>query len=111
MPRDHDTGFFGHPKGLRTLFFTEMWERLSFYGARAFLVIYMTTKVGLGGQGMSDAAGGAVLALYLSSTYLLSLPGGWIADRFLGQRRAVTVGGIGIMIGNAMLRPPTASPL
>ena len=103
MPRDHDTGFFGHPKGLRTLFFTEMWERLSFYGARAFLAIYMTKEVALGGRGMSDAAAGAVLALYLSSGYLLSLLGGWIADRFLGQRKAVTVGGIGIVIGNAML--------
>jgi proton-dependent oligopeptide transporter, POT family len=108
-PRDQDTGFFGHPAGLSTLFFTEMWERLSFYGARAFLVIYMTTAVTLGGRGMSDAAGGAVLALYLSSSYLLSLPGGWIADRFLGQRRAVTVGGIGIMIGNAMLAVPIDS--
>ncbi|HEX7838169.1 MAG TPA: peptide MFS transporter [Kofleriaceae bacterium] len=108
-PRDRDTGFFGHPKGLSTLFFTEMWERLSFYGARTFLVIYMTTSVALGGRGMSDAAGGAVLALYLSSNYLLALPCGWIADRFLGQRKAVTVGGIGIVIGNAMLAMPIDS--
>src|SRR5262245_19328781 len=106
---DQDTKFFGHPWGLKTLFFTEMWERLSFYGARAFLVIYMTTSVALGGRGMTDAAGGAVLALYLSSNYLLSLPGGWIADRFIGQRKAVTVGGIGIMIGNAMLAMPIDS--
>jgi POT family proton-dependent oligopeptide transporter len=105
-PPDRDKGFFGHPRGLSTLFFTEMWERLSFYGARTFLVIYMTKEVALGGRGMSDAAAGAVLALYLSSNYLLSLPGGWIADRFLGQRRAVTVGGIGIALGNAMLAIP-----
>jgi POT family proton-dependent oligopeptide transporter len=106
MPRDRDTGFFGHPVGLRTLFFTEMWERLSFYGARAFLLIYMTTTTALGGRGMSDSAGAAVLALYLSSGYLLSLLGGWVADRFIGQRKAVTVGGIGIVVGNAMLALP-----
>ncbi len=104
MPdKDRDRGFFGHPIGLRTLFFTEMWERLSYYGGRALLFIYMTSAVGLGGRGMSSAAAGTVMALYLSSVYLLSLPGGWAADRFLGQRRAVTIGGIGIAIGNAML--------
>ena len=84
--KDRDRAFFGHPIGLRTLFFTEMWERLSYYGGRALLFIYMTTAVGLGGRGMSAAAAGTVMALYLSSVYLLSLPGGWIADRFLGQR-------------------------
>jgi len=101
-----DTGFFGHPSGLSTLFFTEMWERLSYYGARVFLAIYMTTTVALGGRGMSDTATGTVMALYLSSVYLLSLPCGWIADRFLGQRKAVTIGGLGIIAGNAMLASP-----
>ena len=103
MSTDRDRAFFGHPIGLRTLFFTEMWERLSYYGGRAMLFIYMTTAVGLGGLGMSSASAGTVMALYLSSVYLLSLPGGWIADRFLGQRKAVTIGGIGIALGNAML--------
>jgi POT family proton-dependent oligopeptide transporter len=103
MSKDNDRAFFGHPRGLSTLFFTEMWERLSYYGARAFLAIYMTKPVALGGRGMSDGTAATVLSLYLSSVYLLSLPGGWIADRFLGQRKAVTVGGIGIMLGNAML--------
>ena len=101
--KDRDRAFFGHPIGLRTLFFTEMWERLSYYGGRALLFIYMTSSVGLGGRGMSAAAAGTVMALYLSSVYLLSLPGGWAADRFLGQRKAVTIGGIGIAVGNAML--------
>jgi MFS family permease len=89
MPRtrDRDTGFFGHPSGLSTLFFTEMWERLSFYGARAFLAIYMATPVALGGRGMSDSAWSVVIALYLSSGYLLSLLGGWVADRFIGHGR------------------------
>jgi POT family proton-dependent oligopeptide transporter len=107
--RDRDTAFFGHPAGLSTLFFTEMWERLSYYGARAFLAIYMVTSVARGGRGMSDVAAGTVMALYLSSVYLLSLPGGWIADRFIGQRKAITVGGIGIVAGNVMLALPVSS--
>ena len=106
MTKDTDRAFFGHPAGLKTLFFTEMWERLSYYGARTFLVIYMTTEVALGGRGMSDGSAGLVMALYMSSVYLLSLPGGWIADRFMGQRKAVTIGGIGIAAGNAMLALP-----
>ncbi|HET7501279.1 MAG TPA: peptide MFS transporter [Kofleriaceae bacterium] len=101
-----DTAFFGHPSGLATLFFTEMWERLSYYGARVFLAIYMTKPPELGGRGMSDVAAGTVMALYLSSVYLLSLPCGWIADRFIGQRKSVTFGGIGIILGNAMLASP-----
>src|SRR5215831_21085566 len=106
MSKDPDRAFFGHPRGLSTLFFTEMWERLSYYGGRTFLAIYMVTSVKLGGRGMSDGATGLVMALYMSSVYLLSLPGGWIADRFLGQRKAVTIGGFGIAIGNAMLALP-----
>ena len=103
---DRDRTFFGHPIGLSTLFFTEMWERFSYYGMRAFLVLYMVGKVEEGGRGMSDGSAGVVMALYTSSVYLLSLPGGWIADRFLGQRRAVTYGGVGIMLGNALLALP-----
>ncbi|HEX5060036.1 MAG TPA: peptide MFS transporter [Kofleriaceae bacterium] len=109
MSKDMDKAFFGHPAGLSTLFFTEMWERLSYYGARTFLAIYMVTPVALGGRGMSDGATGLVMALYMSSVYLLSLPGGWIADRFMGQRKAVTVGGVGIALGNAMLALPIDS--
>src|SRR3954467_14544335 len=109
MSKDVDKAFFGHPAGLSTLFFTEMWERLSYYGARTFLYIYMFTPIALGGRGMSDGAAATVMALYLSSVYLLSLPGGWIADRFLGQRNAVTIGGVGIALGNAMLALPIDS--
>jgi proton-dependent oligopeptide transporter, POT family len=101
-----DRAFFGHPIGLSTLFFTEMWERFSYYGMRAFLVLYMVGKAEEGGRDMTDASAGVVIALYTSSVYLLSLPGGWIADRFLGQRRAVTYGGVGIMLGNALLALP-----
>ncbi len=103
---DPDKAFFGHPAGLKTLFFTEMWERLSYYGARTFLAIYMVTSVANGGRGMSAGAMGVVMSLYLSSVYLLSLPGGWIADRFMGQRKAVMFGGIGIAIGNFLLALP-----
>src|SRR4051795_4606712 len=106
MARDPDKAFFGHPAGLSTLFFTEMWERMSYYGARTFLGLYMVAPVALGGRGMSDIAMGTVMALYLSSVYLLSLPGGWIADRFLGQRQAVTYGGIGIALGTPLLALP-----
>ena len=104
--KDRDRAFFGHPIGLRTLFFTEMWERFSYYGMRAFLMIYMLAPVDVGGRGMSGKQAGLVMALFLSSVDLLSLPGGWIADRFLGQRKAVTYGGIGIVIGNALLALP-----
>ena len=83
MRKDLDKAFFGHPAGLSTLFFTEMWERLSYYGARTFLALYMTAKVAEGGLEMSKGATGLVMALYMSSVYLLSLPGGWIADRFI----------------------------
>jgi POT family proton-dependent oligopeptide transporter len=106
LDRNLDRGFFGHPRGLSTLFFVEMWERLSYYGARVFLAIYMTKPVALGGRDMSATAAGTVMSLYLSSVYLLSLPCGWIADRFLGQRKSVTIGAIGIIAGNAMLASP-----
>jgi POT family proton-dependent oligopeptide transporter len=106
MPKDQDRAFFGHPAGLSTLFFTEMWERFSYYGMRAFLMFYMTRDVALGARGMSDATGGLIIGLYTSSVYLLSLPGGWIADRFLGQRQAVMYGGIGITLGFALLAVP-----
>ena len=82
--RDRDKAVFGHPAGLSTLFFTEMWERFSYYGMRAFLVFFMVSKVEEGGRGMSDGNAGVVMALYTASVYMLSLPGGWIADRFLG---------------------------
>ncbi len=107
MSKDTDKAFFGHPAGLSTLFFTEMWERLSYYGARAFLFIFMIAPVAQGGRGMSDGSAGLVMALYMSSVYLLSLPGGWVADRFLGQRKAVIYGGIGILLGNTCLALPT----
>ena len=106
-PAASDTHFFGHPRGLATLFFTEMWERFSYYGMRALLILFMTAPVAAGGLGFDTAKAGPIYALYVSSVYLLSLPGGWIADRVLGLRRAVFVGGVIIMAGHICLAVPT----
>jgi POT family proton-dependent oligopeptide transporter len=96
----------GHPIGLVTLFFTEMWERLSYYGMRAFLVFYMVKGTDVGGLGFTAAKAGIIYGIYTSSVYLMSVPGGWIADRFLGLRRAVLLGGILIMCGHIVLALP-----
>ncbi|HEX2251310.1 MAG TPA: peptide MFS transporter, partial [Gemmatimonadales bacterium] len=104
---DHDTRFFGHPRGLSTLFFTEMWERFSYYGMRALLILFMTAPVAAGGLGFDTATAGPIYALYVSSVYLLSVPGGWIADRVLGLRKAVFIGGVIIMLGHICLAVPS----
>ena len=111
MSKDKDRAFFGHPAGLSTLFFTEMWERFSYYGMRAFLIYYLTKPIAVGAKGMLDAPAGAIVGMFGASVYLLALPGGWIADRFIGQQRAVVVGGVGIAIGNGLLALPTTSDL
>jgi len=98
-----DTSFFGHPRGLATLFFTEMWERFSYYGMRAILALFLTHKVIEGGLGWTDAKAGAVYGLYTSMVYLLCLGGGWVADRITGQRRAVFIGGVFIAAGEFCL--------
>ena len=94
---------FGQPRGIATLFLTEMWERFSFYGARAMLVLFMTAAVAAGGLGISDKTANAVYGLFLAGGYLSGIFGGWIADRLLGAQRAVIAGGLFIMTGNAML--------
>jgi len=95
-----DTSFFGHPRGLATLFFTEFWERFSYYGMRALLILFMTAGIASGGLGYDAAKAGAIYGLYTGSVYLLALPGGWVADRLLGQRRSVLLGGILIACGH-----------
>jgi len=97
------TGFFGHPRGLSTLFFTEMWERFSYYGMRAILLLFMTAAVAEGGLGWDAAKAGPIYGLYTALAYLAALPGGWIADRLIGQRRAVLVGGVIIACGHLSL--------
>jgi proton-dependent oligopeptide transporter, POT family len=102
-----DRSFFGHPRGLATLFFTEMWERFSYYGMRALLILFMTASVENGGLGFHVAKAGAIYGLYTAMVYLLSLPGGWVADRITGQRRAVLYGGVLIAAGQFCLMAPS----
>lgn len=98
--------WFGHPRGLSTLFFTELWERFSYYGMRTLLILFMTDTVA-GGMGMKPDVAGAVYGLYTFGVYALALPGGWIADRLVGQRRAVLYGGIFIAAGHYSMAVPT----
>ena len=93
-------GFFGQPKGLSTLFFTEMWERFSFYGLRPLLVLFMAAAVMQGGWGWDRSEASAIVGIYAACVYLASLPGGWIADKLLGLRRAVLIGGCLISLGH-----------
>lgn len=109
MTRAPDTAFFGHPAGLSTLFFTEMWERFSYYGMRALLILFMTAAVSEGGLGFDVSKAGAIYGAYTSMVYMLALPGGWVADRVLGLRRAVLYGGILIMLGHISLAIPMVS--
>jgi POT family proton-dependent oligopeptide transporter len=102
--RASDPGtFLGHPAGLRTLFFTEMWERFSYYGMKPLMVLYMPLARSEGGLGFDDARAGMVLAIYSALVYFTNLPGGQIADRWLGQQRAVFLGGLLILSGHVCL--------
>jgi len=107
--RSFDTAFFGHPRGLSTLFFTEFWERFSYYGMRALLILFMTAPVVAGGLGFETAKAGLIYGAYTSLVWLMSVPGGWLADHFFGQRRAALYGGVIIMCGHISLAIPTIS--
>ena len=98
--------FKEHPRGLMVLFFTEMWERFSYYGMRGILILYMVAAMQDGGFGFDDGTAAAIYGLYTALVYLLALPGGWIADRIIGQRQAVFYGGILIAAGNLSLAVP-----
>src|SRR6266404_4827802 len=95
-----DRGFFGHPRGLSTLFFTEMWERFSYYGMRALLTLYMTKTLAEGGLAFDEKYASMIYATYVSAVWYLPLIGGWLADKILGARRAVLIGGIVIACGH-----------
>lgn len=101
-----DTAFFGQPRGLSTLFFTEMWERFSYYGMRAILLFYMYYAVTNGGLGMRQSTAASVMSIYGSLVYLSSVVGGWLSDRVWGSRRTVFIGGILIMFGHIVLSLP-----
>lgn len=109
-PPTHQATILGHPVGLFVLFFTEMWERFSYYGMRAILLLFLLDNV-RGGMGLNEAEGAAIYGIYTASVYLLSLPGGWIADNILGQRRSIWYGGIIIMLGHIILAFPSGPGL
>lgn len=104
---EYDKSFFGHPGGLSTLFFTEMWERFSYYGMRALLVLYMVAGIDKGGLGFATADATAIYGLYTASVYFLPLIGGWLADRFIGAKRATLIGGVIIALGHFTLAVPS----
>lgn len=114
-PVDTSTSFFGHPRGLATLFFTEMWERFSYYGMRALLVLFMTAAVlnqegeqaEHPGLGFDEGTASAIYGLYTSMVYFLSLAGGWVADNVWGQRKSVFIGGCVIAAGHFSMAVPT----
>ncbi len=98
--------FLSHPRGLATLFMTEMWERFSFYGMRSILVLFLVASAADGGLGLGDGTAKALAGVYSAMVYLVTLPGGWVADRVLGPRRAVLYGGVVIMAGHVALAVP-----
>ncbi len=97
-----------HPRGLYVLFFAEMWERFSYYGMRAILLLFLIDQV-RGGMGLDASEGAAIYGLYTASVYLLTLPGGWIADNILGQKKSIWYGGIVIMLGHIILAIPAGT--
>jgi POT family proton-dependent oligopeptide transporter len=103
---DSTSVWFGHPRGLATLFFAEMWERFSYYGMRALLILYMTQAAAQGGLGWDTAKAGTIYGWYTFGVYALCIPGGIAADRWLGHRRAVLLGGIVIALGHFTLALP-----
>ncbi|MFJ9853292.1 peptide MFS transporter [Streptomyces sp. NPDC101150] len=112
-PADGGKTFFGHPRGLATLFMTEMWERFSYYGMRALLVLYLISggpdaKPGAqgGGLAMTMVTASAIYAVYVAMVYLLAMPGGWFGDRVWGPRKTVAVGGFTVMAGHLALAIP-----
>lgn len=112
MSDDNSTGvvstktFFGHPRGLATLFFTEMFERFSYYGMRALLILFMTTPLVDGGLELDDQVSGAIYGLYVMGVYILALPGGFLADRLFGLKQSVWYGGIIIALGHFTMAIP-----
>lgn len=94
------SGFAGHPKGLGPLFFTELWERFSYYGMRSILILYMTSAVAQGGLGFDVKTASSIYGWYTMAVYLTALPGGWVADYLTGARLAVLIGGVVIAFGH-----------
>ena len=106
MDKKYDRQFLGHPRGLSTLFFTELWERFSYYGMRAILLFYMIDRLANGGLNLTQSTGASIMAIYGSLVYMSSVLGGFISDRILGPRRTILYGGILIMLGHIVLAMP-----
>src|SRR6266446_3372540 len=106
-PQRDSSGWFGHPRGLSTLFFTEMWERFSFYGLKALLILFMTAAAAQGGLGFTAQRAGDIIGWYGFGVYASAIVGGWLADRVLGQYRSVLLGGIIIALGHFSMAFPT----
>ena len=98
--------WFGHPRGLATLFMTEMWERFSYYGMRALLILYMVGSVQQPGLGFGEKRAASIYGAYTMLVYLMGIPGGFVADRWLGHQRAVLIGGIIIALGHFSMAVP-----
>lgn len=101
--------FFGHPRGMATLFMTEMWERFSWYGMRALLVLYLYSEVSKGGLGIDHTTAVAIYGVYNAVVYMVAMPGGWVADRLWGARKSVLVGGVIIAAGHFTLAIPNSA--
>lgn len=108
-PRSSWLGLSSHPRGLSTLYFTELWERFSYYGMRALLTLFMVAPIAQGGLGFATPTAGSIYGTYGMAVYLLALPGGFIADRILGAKRSVLIGGITIAAGHYALAWPSAT--
>lgn len=106
-PPPSDRAFFGHPRGLLTLFGAEMWERFSWMGMQAILVLYFADSLSDGGMGFGDSAASSISAAYGTLVYLLAVVGGWLADRVLGSYRSVLYGGILIACGHYSMAVPS----
>ena len=105
---DYSRSFFGHPRGLATLFMTEFFERFTYYGLRTMLVLFLaaSTTAANPGYGIDNETAGAVYALFAGCAYLVTVPGGWIADQLIGQRNAIFAGGVLITVGNFICAIP-----
>ena len=102
----HEETFMGHPKGLIVLFFTEMWERFSYYGMRGLFVLYLVANVGDGGFGWTQVEALSLYGTYTMMVYLMSIPGGILADKFIGQKKAVMIGGALLVAGHGIMAIP-----
>ncbi|MDE5602336.1 MAG: oligopeptide:H+ symporter, partial [Helicobacter sp.] len=107
---DIDSAFIGHPKPLLNLALTEMWERFSFYGIRSLLILFMIATINEGGLGLDRPTASAIVGIFAGSLYLATLPGGYLADNWLGQKNATLIGALLIALGHLSIALSIFSP-